>query len=172
VLTAATWPPWAWWTWARRRASWPRSRSANPGTQLTLRTFHIGGTSARIAEKTERRTKLEGTDRIQRPGSCWWSWKTARTSWTGYEGELIPRTRTGRSVRGSKCRSAPRSRSNNKQKIKKDDLLFEWDPYTNPIMTDVTGKARFVDIVEDETVREELDELTGLRQRVIIEDRD
>src|SRR4029077_15479070 len=60
----------------------------------------------------------------------------------------------------------------NKQKIKKDDLLFAWDPYTHPIMTAVTGTQRFVDIVKDETVREELDELTGLRQRVIIEDRE
>src|SRR5881394_89218 len=49
---------------------------------------------------------------------------------------------------------------------------FAWDPYTNPIMTDVAGLVRFVDIVEDETVREELDEITGRRQRVIIEDRE
>src|SRR2546430_14509178 len=50
--------------------------------------------------------------------------------------------------------------------------LFTWDPYTNPILTDVPGIVRFVDIVEEETVREELDELTGRRQRVIIEDRE
>src|SRR2546427_1013778 len=58
------------------------------------------------------------------------------------------------------------------QKVAKDGVLFTWDPYTNPILTDVPGVVRFVDIVEDETVREELDELTGRRQRVIIEDRD
>src|SRR2546427_11650763 len=58
------------------------------------------------------------------------------------------------------------------QKIGRDGVLFTWDPYTNPILTDVPGVIRFVDIVEDETVREELDELTGRRQRVIIEDRE
>ncbi|MGH7752863.1 MAG: DNA-directed RNA polymerase subunit beta', partial [Gemmatimonadales bacterium] len=58
------------------------------------------------------------------------------------------------------------------QKVAKDGVLFTWDPYTNPILTDVPGIVRFVDIVEDETVREELDEITGRRQRVIIEDRD
>src|SRR5438094_527766 len=58
------------------------------------------------------------------------------------------------------------------QKVERDGVLFTWDPYTNPIMTDVAGVVRFVDIVEDETVREELDELTGRRQRVIIEDRE
>jgi DNA-directed RNA polymerase subunit beta' len=57
-------------------------------------------------------------------------------------------------------------------KVARDSVLFTWDPYTNPIMTDVAGVVRFVDIVEDETVREELDELTGRRQRVIIEDRE
>src|SRR5689334_6361622 len=57
-------------------------------------------------------------------------------------------------------------------KVARDGVHFTWDPYTNPIMTDVSGVVRFVDIVDDETVREELDELTGRRQRVIIEDRD
>jgi DNA-directed RNA polymerase subunit beta' len=57
-------------------------------------------------------------------------------------------------------------------KVARDGVLFTWDPYTNPILTDVPGIVRFVDIMEDETVREELDEITGRRQRVIIEDRD
>src|SRR5690348_16459878 len=56
--------------------------------------------------------------------------------------------------------------------IRRDQVVFTWDPYTNPIIADVEGTIRFVDIVEDETVTEELDELTGLRQRVIIEDRE
>jgi DNA-directed RNA polymerase subunit beta' len=51
-------------------------------------------------------------------------------------------------------------------------MLFQWDPYANPIICDVKGTVRFVDIVEEETVRESLDEITGLRQRMIIEDRD
>src|SRR5512142_1517469 len=56
--------------------------------------------------------------------------------------------------------------------VKRDQVIFSWDPYTNPILADVEGTVRFVDIVEDESVSEELDELTGLRQRVIIEDRE
>jgi DNA-directed RNA polymerase subunit beta' len=51
-------------------------------------------------------------------------------------------------------------------------VIFTWDPYTNPIIADVEGTVVFVDLVEDESVSEELDELTGLRQRVVIEDRD
>jgi DNA-directed RNA polymerase subunit beta' len=58
------------------------------------------------------------------------------------------------------------------QQIEVADLLFSWDPYSEPIVADHAGKIRFVDIVEDETVREELDESTGRRQLVIIEDRE
>src|SRR5215216_2248077 len=56
--------------------------------------------------------------------------------------------------------------------VRKDQVIFTWDPYTNPIIADVEGIIRFVDLVEDESVSEELDELTGLRQRVVIEDRE
>jgi DNA-directed RNA polymerase subunit beta' len=56
--------------------------------------------------------------------------------------------------------------------VKKEQVIFTWDPYTNPIIADVEGTIRFVELVEDESVSEELDELTGLRQRVVIEDRE
>jgi DNA-directed RNA polymerase subunit beta' len=56
--------------------------------------------------------------------------------------------------------------------VAKEQVIFTWDPYTNPIIADVGGQVRFVDLVEEETVSEELDELTGLRQRVVVEDRE
>jgi len=58
------------------------------------------------------------------------------------------------------------------EEVRREQVIFTWDPYTNPILADVDGTVRFVDIVEEESVSEELDELTGLRQRVIIEDRE
>ena len=60
----------------------------------------------------------------------------------------------------------------NGAKVARDEVIFTWDPYTNPIISDVSGTIRFVDLNEDETIAEELDELTGLRQRVVIEDRE
>src|SRR5690242_3348711 len=149
-----------------------------PGTQLTLRTFHIGGTAARIAEQTVRKTKVEGVieygDRlafVETPDN--------QKVVTSYEGELVLKA----AARGEGTgKLAVHSRFHvplgatlmvaNGAKVAKDGVLFTWDPYTNPIMTDVGGIVRFVDIMEDETVREELDELTGRRQRVIIEDRE
>jgi DNA-directed RNA polymerase subunit beta' len=148
-----------------------------PGTQLTLRTFHIGGTAARIAEQTVRKTKVEGVieygDRL-----VFVETPEKQKVVTSYEGELILKAQS----HGEAGKLAVHSRFHvplgatlmvdDGAKVSRDSVLFTWDPYTNPIMTDVAGVVRFVDIVEDETVREELDELTGRRQRVIIEDRE
>ncbi|HWP38649.1 MAG TPA: DNA-directed RNA polymerase subunit beta' [Gemmatimonadales bacterium] len=142
-----------------------------PGTQLTLRTFHIGGTAARIAEQTARKTKLEGTiaygDRL-----AWVTVPDGAKVVTGYDGELVLRDADKQVRSRFQVPLGATLAVNDGQHVKRDDLLFTWDPYTTPIISDVTGKVRFVDIVEDETVREELDELTGLRQRVITEDRE
>jgi DNA-directed RNA polymerase subunit beta' len=142
-----------------------------PGTQLTLRTFHIGGTSARIAERTERRTKLDGMlrygDRLMVVDA-----EDGRKIVTGYEGELVLEDADGQIRSRFAVPLGATLAASDGVEVKKTDLLFEWDPYTNPIISDVTGTIRFVDIVDDETVREELDEITGLRQRVVIEDRE
>jgi DNA-directed RNA polymerase subunit beta' len=142
-----------------------------PGTQLTLRTFHIGGTAARIAEQTARKTKLEGTisfgDRLASV-----TVPDGTNVVTGYDGELVLSDGDGQVRSRFQVPLGATLAVADGQPVKRDDLLFTWDPYTTPIITDVNGKIRFVDIVEDETVREELDELTGLRQRVIVEDRE
>ncbi|HMC17625.1 MAG TPA: DNA-directed RNA polymerase subunit beta', partial [Gemmatimonadales bacterium] len=150
-----------------------------PGTQLTLRTFHIGGTAARIAEQTVRKTKVEGViefgDRL-----TFVETPEKHKIVTSYEGELVLKAQAH--GEGGSGKLSVHSRFHvplgatlmvaDGAKVARDSVLFTWDPYTNPIMTDVGGVVRFVDIVDDETVREELDELTGRRQRVIIEDRD
>jgi DNA-directed RNA polymerase subunit beta' len=145
-----------------------------PGTQLTLRTFHIGGTAARIAEQTVRKTKVAGVieygDRlfvVTNP--------EGHRIVTSYEGELSIRTSGDKSAAVGARLAVPLGATllvDDGDEVKRDQPIFTWDPYTNPIITDVEGEIRFVDIVEDETVSEELDELTGLRQRVITEDRE
>jgi DNA-directed RNA polymerase subunit beta' len=145
-----------------------------PGTQLTLRTFHIGGTAARIAEQTARKSKVSGVveygDRlvvVQNPDG--------QQIVTSYEGEVVVRASADRNAQVAARLAVPLGAIlmvENGQEVRRDQVLFTWDPYTNPIISDVEGSVRFVDIVEDETVTEELDELTGLRQRVIVEDRE
>ena len=145
-----------------------------PGTQLTLRTFHIGGTAARIAEQTARKSKVAGvvefSDRLISVTD-----PEGQQVVTSYEGELY--------VRASKDKNAPIMARlavplgavlmvKDGEMVAKEQVIFTWDPYTNPIIADVGGQLRFVDLVDEETVSEELDELTGLRQRVVVEDRE
>ncbi|MEO6446635.1 MAG: hypothetical protein ABIZ91_12465 [Gemmatimonadaceae bacterium] len=145
-----------------------------PGTQLTLRTFHIGGTAARIAEQTARKSKVAGTiefgDRLVLVTN-----REGQKIVTSYEGELTIRASADKNAAVGARLAVPLGATlfvKDGDEVKKDQVIFTWDPYTNPILSDIEGTIRFVDIVEDESISEELDELTGLRQRVIIEDRD
>src|SRR2546427_2095456 len=152
-----------------------------PGTQLTLRTLHIGGTPACLADEAVRKTKVQGV--IAHGGRLTFvATPEGHKVVTSYEGELILKAAAHTSGSPATGKLSVHSRFqvplgatlmvDDDQQVAKDSVLFTWDPYTNPIMTDVAGLVRFVDIVEDETVREELDEITGRRQRVIIEDRE
>ncbi len=143
-----------------------------PGTQLTLRTFHIGGTAARIAEQTARKSKVEGViefgDRLITVINA-----EGLQIVTSYEGELTIRTSADNKI-GARLQ-VPLGATlmvKDGEEVKKDQVIFSWDPYSNPIISDVEGTIRFVDLVPDESVSEELDELTGLRQTVVIEDRE
>ncbi|MFN2397299.1 MAG: DNA-directed RNA polymerase subunit beta' [Gemmatimonadaceae bacterium] len=145
-----------------------------PGTQLTLRTFHIGGTAARIAEQTARKSKVPGVVEygerllsVVNPDD--------QKIVTSYEGDILIRASADKNAAVVSRFQVPLGALlmvADGEEIKKDAVIFTWDPYTTPIIADVSGTIRFVDIVEDESVSEELDELTGLRQRVIIEDRE
>jgi len=145
-----------------------------PGTQLTLRTFHIGGTAARIAEQTARKSKVAGTieygDRLV---SVTNSEKVQIV--TSYEGELTIKSSSDRNASVGARLQVPLGATlmvQDGEEVKKDQIIFTWDPYTNPIISDVEGTLRFVDLIPGESVSEELDELTGLRQTVVIEDKE
>jgi DNA-directed RNA polymerase subunit beta' len=140
-----------------------------PGTQLTLRTFHIGGTAARIAATTARKSKVEGVAQFDRVTTV--ATPDGSRIVTSREGEIIMRTAEG----GVRSRLAVPYGATisiaDGDKVAVGDTLFSWDPYSEPIVADFGGTVRFIDIADEETVREELDESTGRRQMVIIEDR-
>ena len=145
-----------------------------PGTQLTLRTFHIGGTAARIAEQTARKSKVAGTveygERL-----VFVTNPEGQRIVTSYEGDIMIRASADENAAIVSRFQVPLGAFlmvNDRAEIKKDGVVFTWDPYTTPIIADVEGTIRFVDLVEEESLSEELDELTGLRQRVVIEDRE
>jgi DNA-directed RNA polymerase subunit beta' len=141
-----------------------------PGTQLTLRTFHIGGTAARIAAQTQRKSKVDGRAEFER--ITFVDTHAGERVVTSREGEIVMRTREGQIRSRLTVPYGATLALEDGRDVEAGDLLFSWDPYSEPIVADVQGKVRFVDIVEDQTVREELDESTGRRQLVIIEDRE
>ena len=142
-----------------------------PGTQLTLRTFHIGGTASRIAEQSSITAKRAGTvhfnnlDAVERPGEGLVA--------VGRNGEIELLDQQGR-PRGGRYHVPAGAvvKVREKDEVEGGVVLYEWDPYNNVIVTDKPGALRFVDIVDDVTSREESDEATGLRHPVIVEHRD
>ena len=140
-----------------------------PGTQLTLRTFHIGGTAARIAAQSQATAKHTGAIHFE-------NLRFVESD----DGSLIAIARNGKM---KIIDDDNRTLSNyivpygayvfikEKEQVKKGDILFSWDPYITGILSFHAGKVEFSDIIENVTYREETDEATGLRQRVIIESR-
>jgi len=141
-----------------------------PGTQLTLRTFHIGGTASRIAAQTQRKSKIKGIVGLERVTIV--TTPEGVRIITSREGQILLKTQDG----GVSSRlSVPYGATlavEEEQAIEAGDLLFSWDPYSEPIVADSAGVIEFVDIVDEQTMREELDESTGRRQMTIIEDRE
>jgi len=140
-----------------------------PGTQLTLRTFHIGGTASRIAAQSQVAVKRNGTVE-------WENLKVVRRD----DGTIVSLGRNGRlkildnDNRIVEKLTVPYSAEllvESGAKVQKGDVVFKWDPYTASIISNTSGTVRFVDIIENVTFREELDETTGLKQRLIIETR-
>ncbi len=141
-----------------------------PGTQLTLRTFHIGGTASRIAAQTQRKSKVDATIALERVNTV----LTAEEDRiiTSREGQIILKTKEGQIRSRLSVPYGATLMVEEGEEIEAGDLLFSWDPYSEPIVADFEGEVHFQDIVQDVTMREELDESTGRRQMTITEDRD
>ena len=134
-----------------------------PGTQLTMRTFHIGGT-AQVAEQSFFEATNEGVIKFALGA-------TVRAA----HGDLIAMNRNmqvvvqvdGKDRESYKVPYGARLRVKEGSTVKRGQRLADWDPYTTPIITEVGGKARAEDLVDGFSVREETDEATGIANRVV-----
>jgi DNA-directed RNA polymerase subunit beta' len=147
-----------------------------PGTQLTLRTFHIGGTSGRIAAQSEviarfsGKVKYENLRTLQKlPGDK--ENEIIQTVCIGRNGKIHIYDEKGRSFINYTVPYGAIILTQDESKVERGKILFEWDPYSSVILTEKKGKIKFVDIVENVTAHEEIDEHTLQKQRVIIESR-
>ena len=141
-----------------------------PGTQLTLRTFHIGGTASRIAEQSQitarraGRVQFSKVDTVDNP--------TAGITVVGRNGEIEVLDEQNRvRVRQIAPYGAVLKVADGEE-VEMDQVLYEWDPYNNVILSDRPGQIKFDDIIAGVTMREEFDESTGMSVRGIVEQRD
>jgi DNA-directed RNA polymerase subunit beta' len=141
-----------------------------PGTQLTMRTFHIGGAATRVAEQSTQDAKYAGFAKYI-------TINTVRTK----AGELISMNRNGIiAVVDDKGRERERYPVNYGARVLVEDgapvnanqILLEWDPYTFSILTEVSGIVHFKDLISDITMREQVDEVTGMSQLVVADSPD
>ena len=145
-----------------------------PGTQLTLRTFHVGGIAGNISEENSVISKFDGNIEIE-------DLKTVKGK--NNEGEeveiVISRTseikisdpNTGLTLSNNNIPYGSFLYVKNKKKIKKGTLVCEWDPYNGVIISDYAGKISYENIEQGLTYEVEIDEQTGFQEKVIIESR-
>lgn len=146
-----------------------------PGTQLTLRTFHVGGIASNIASESRLVAKYEGVLEIDELRSV------DITDDAGKKVKIVvsrlvelrlvdPNTKivllTHNIPYGSKLYFE------NGAKVVKDDLICEWDPFNAVIISEAAGKVQFENVIENVTYKVESDEQTGLKEKIIIESRD
>ena len=138
-----------------------------PGTQLTMRTFHIGGTASRVSAQSTLEAKHVGSVKFQDVQTV-----------EAQDGTLVVMNRTGSIVvQDAKGHDRERYgivygahlRVRDGAPVDIGQVLVEWDPYTFSILTDDAGTIRFKDIVEGMTVHEEVDEVTGLSRLIIVD---
>ena len=145
-----------------------------PGTQLTLRTFHVGGVAGGIAADNKVVARYDGRLEID-------ELKTVRKTEDGKEFDVvisrlselrIVDTTTGITLYTHNLPYGAQLYMENGATVKKGDLVCEWDPYNAVIISEFNGRAVFDGVKENVTYREEADETTGFREKVIIESRD
>ncbi len=139
-----------------------------PGTQLTMRTFHIGGTASRRVEQADIRARAEGTVKFV-------DLQVARNSegvhvaMNRRGGKLVILNDAGREIDSFTVIYGAHLTVKDGQKVKVGDPLAIWDPFTTPIISEVEGTVKFGDIVAGRTMQEKVDPVTGKSSRMIIE---
>lgn len=140
-----------------------------PGTQLTMRTFHIGGT-AKFEEHSTLEARHDGkvnffnlSVAVNRFGD---------TVVMSRSGEIHVLDEQGLSRGKYPVPYGARLKVKENQEVKRGDLIAEWDPYSIPIISEVDGTIKYGDIIEGKTIEDRVDEVTGLSRKVVVEHQD
>jgi DNA-directed RNA polymerase subunit beta' len=138
-----------------------------PGTQLTMRTFHIGGAAQRGAEQSSIEAALDATVKIVNRNVVVNS--SGLPVVMGRNCELVLTDEAGREKARHRVPYGARLLADDGVKVARGDRLAEWDPYTIPIITEKDGQAHYADLSEGVSMREVVDEATGISSKVVID---
>ena len=139
-----------------------------PGTQLTMRTFHLGGVaSAKVVDQSSLESNFDGTVKIKQRNVVKDS--QGRTMVMGRNTAIVIIDEDGSERAVHRLPYGTHLRVEDSVKVKRGDRLAEWDPYTRPVLTEVEGTVDFEDLVEGVSVSERRDESTGITNSVIID---
>jgi DNA-directed RNA polymerase subunit beta' len=145
-----------------------------PGTQLTMRTFHIGGTASRISDQSTLDSKHKGVARydnvqfVERPNAQGGSDMIVMNR----NGFIVVQDDKGRDRERYQVVYGARLKVKDGQPVENGQILVEWDPYTFSILTEEPGQIKFKDIIDGVTVQEDLDEVTGLSRLIVVDSPD
>ncbi len=148
-----------------------------PGTQLTLRTFHVGGVASNIAAVSSATSRYDGVLEID-------ELRTVTTDEVGPNGQPVEvvigrlaemriiEPKTNMMLTNANIPYGSKLYFKNGDTLKKGDVICEWDPFNAVIVSEVAGKVEFNNVIENVTYRVDSDEQTGLREKIIIESKD
>jgi DNA-directed RNA polymerase subunit beta' len=138
-----------------------------PGTQLTMRTFHYGGTASRVSEQSKHLAKNPGRVKFLNVATV--ESKKGALVVINRSGKLVLQDDKGRELERYALTYGSHLLVHEGDEVEPGTELVTWDPFTYAILSEIGGKVEFQDIVEGENVREETDKVTGLSQKIIVE---
>ena len=138
-----------------------------PGTQLTMRTFHYGGTASRVSEQSKHLSTNAGHVKFINVNTV--ESKSGELVVINRSGKLVIVDPHSRELERYALTYGSRLLVRDGQEVDRGIELVEWDPFTSAILSEISGKVVFRDIIEGENLREETDRVTGLTQRIVVE---
>ena len=138
-----------------------------PGTQLTMRTFHIGGAAQRGAEQSKIEAPFDG--KIKLDNATLVTTEDSSQIILSRSSEMLILDEQGREKARYRLQYGAKLLKQDGSMVNAGEVLVEWDPYTIPIITEKEGTAHYVDLVDGISMREEVDDSTGIGSRVVID---
>jgi DNA-directed RNA polymerase subunit beta' len=140
-----------------------------PGTQLTMRTFHIGGVGQVRTEQSQLEARYNGVVKLE---NVELAKREKHHIVMNRHGEIVIQDETGRERERYGLTYGARLHFADGARVKQGELLSEWDPFSVPILTEVAGVVKFGDVIEGVTMAEHIDEVTGLSRKSVSESKD